>query len=316
MDTCKDMIEFIKTYKVDCDLSLSEALNVAVSEEEAKYMKEYYQTLVDLGLNEDNNMSYYSEKEAQEFSKSKIAKGGMHFKFAGQVWPAKFVCGIADVCIELGTNIQTHTTVSKVVRDLSKDLYLVHTDRGIISARHVVYATNGYSSGLIPEIKNIIRPTRGQVLVTSPLKLRLKGNMWFDYGYQYILQREDGRVVLGGSRLEGDDGEEGNFNDSTIHPRISKSLKDFMLRSWPELKEEPWWVEYEWTGVMGFTPDEQPLIGNLRGREWIAAGYTGYGMPKCFGAGKAIAGMIANTLSADDFVPQFSPSRYYPISKI
>lgn len=310
------MIDFIEKYNIDCDLQLSDALNVAVSIEEAKYMKQYFDTCVKLELNDDNNMTYFNEKEAQDYSNSKIAKGGVHFKFAGQVWPAKFVCGIADVVLKLGVNIQTHTLVTNVVRDLKNDIYLVKTDRGIIRATHVVYATNGYTSGIVPELKNVITPTRGQILVTSPLPIRLKGNMWFDYGYQYIIQRPDGRVVLGGSRLEGENAEEHNFDDSYIDINVAKSLKSFLVKTWPELKDDKtWWVEYEWTGIMGFTKDDQPLVGNLRGREWIAGGYTGYGMPKCFGAGKAIANMISGQMSKEDFVPQFDPSRYHPISK-
>ncbi len=32
---------------------------------------------------------------------------------------------------------------------------------------------------------------------------------------------------------------------------------------------------------MGFTPDEQPLIGKINESEFIAAGFHGHGMPKC-----------------------------------
>ena len=32
---------------------------------------------------------------------------------------------------------------------------------------------------------------------------------------------------------------------------------------------------------MGFTPDEQPLIGKIKENEFIVAGFHGHGMPKC-----------------------------------
>ena len=52
-------------------------------------------------------------------------------------------------------------------------------------------------------------------------------------------------------------------------------------------------VEAEWTGVLGFTRDRRPLIGEVREGVWVAAGFCGHGMPQCYGAAKAIASMIA-----------------------
>lgn len=310
------MIDFIKKYNVQCDLEYCNAMNVAVSDEEAKEMKEYYDTMCKLGLNDDNNMSYCDEKEAKEFSNSPLAKGGVRFKYVANFWPANFNFAVADKIIELGVNIQTHTTAYKVVKDWNNNEYLVHTDRGIIRCKHVVYATNAYTAGIVHELKDTIVPHRGQVLVTSPVKLRIKGNMWLDHGYQYVIQRKDGRIVLGGARLSAENGEEGVYDDSKINENVSKSLKSFLLEAWPQLKDETWWIEYEWTGIMGFTKDDNPLIGRLRGNEWIAAGYTGYGVTKCFGAGKAIADMITRKLDPKDFVPQYDPSRFYPVSKL
>jgi gamma-glutamylputrescine oxidase len=80
-------------------------------------------------------------------------------------------------------------------------------------------------------------------------------------------------------------------------------------------------VEYEWVGIMGFTPDRCPLIGPIdtstdpthtptapisdsgRGssssREYILAGYTGHGMPIAFLAGRDIADMISRSTGID-----------------
>lgn len=60
-------------------------------------------------------------------------------------------------------------------------------------------------------------------------------------------------------------------------------------------------VRRMWSGVMGFTADGMPVVGKLddsitkRGGEgeWIAAGFNGYGMDKCWLTGEAVAGMVA-----------------------
>lgn len=51
---------------------------------------------------------------------------------------------------------------------------------------------------------------------------------------------------------------------------------------------------------MGFTADGLPLVGNLTGEytgrtgsnEWIAAGFNGHGMDKCWLTGQALAAMV------------------------
>jgi glycine/D-amino acid oxidase-like deaminating enzyme len=58
-------------------------------------------------------------------------------------------------------------------------------------------------------------------------------------------------------------------------------------------------VENEWIGIMGFTPDRNPLVGPLAHRpgQYILAGYTGHGMPVAFLAGRNIAEMICGVAS-------------------
>lgn len=43
-------------------------------------------------------------------------------------------------------------------------------------------------------------------------------------------------------------------------------------------------VLQEWTGIMGYTKDRQPIIGEAPGQEglWICAGFHGHGKCSCF----------------------------------
>ena len=61
---------------------------------------------------------------------------------------------------------------------------------------------------------------------------------------------------------------------------------------------------------MGFSPDDNPLIGELPGYlgEYIMAGYIGHGMSIAFGAGKAIAQMIKG--QEPKLPDSFSPTRF------
>lgn len=64
-------------------------------------------------------------------------------------------------------------------------------------------------------------------------------------------------------------------------------------------------VKGVWSGILAFTVDFSPLVGQLpdfvtghtrkskaSGEQWIAAGFNGYGMPQCWGAGEAVAKLI------------------------
>lgn len=93
-------------------------------------------------------------------------------------------------------------------------------------------------------------------------------------------------------------------------------------------------VEAEWTGVLGFTLDGQPLAGAMpsaayHGRVFVGAGYCGHGMPTCSGVGKALAQQMASaeghdvsdaassdTASITEYVKSLSPGRFGQLKKV
>ena len=102
-----------------------------------------------------------------------------------------------------------------------------------------------------------------------------KGGFYTEYGYIYAMQRPDGRIVLGGCRNITPTMEVNNDDDSvgSMVPEVSAALRSF-LRKFPDLANVK--VESEWVGIMGFSIDRRPLIGQLaRKNEYILAGFTG-----------------------------------------
>jgi glycine/D-amino acid oxidase-like deaminating enzyme len=92
---------------------------------------------------------------------------------------------------------------------------------------------------------------------------------------------------------------------------VADALKDFVWSSFPFLAKEGAKVDYEWTGIMAFTPDENPLVGKIRGEnEWISAGFTGYGMPRTFHGGKYLAEMMLGKLPSNKVIKQYDPARF------
>jgi glycine/D-amino acid oxidase-like deaminating enzyme len=109
------------------------------------------------------------------------------------------------------------------------------------------------------------------------------------------------------------------IDDSACDPGVSKYLSHFRTRfaNSDNLK-----LKQEWTGIMGFTADECPLVGQLPSKPdcyiagniesskrviyLISAGFSGHGMPRVYLSGKALAELIMRGI-----LPAWLPRAYH-----
>ena len=118
-----------------------------------------------------------------------------------------------------------------------------------------------------------------------------------------------GALFFGGMRRQSPTHEVGIEDHDTLEPNVSKGLRQFLQEAFGLPQKIR--IDYEWTGIMAYTPDENPLVGPLPNRpgEYIAAGYTGHGMSLGFWVGKALAERIAGGTATP--LPQaFDPNRF------
>jgi gamma-glutamylputrescine oxidase len=176
----------------------------------------------------------------------------------GALQPARWVRRLAQLAAEAGAEIREHSRVA--LEELEAD--------------HVVVATDGYGSGLLPELDGAVRPTRGQVVVTEALpQLLFPRPHYARHGFDYWQQTPDRRLVIGGSR---DANLEGEYTDQEkTTPAIQKRIEEFM----GVLLSRPPRITHRWAGIFGTTADDLPLAGRLAGsdRVWLACGYSGHG---------------------------------------
>jgi glycine/D-amino acid oxidase-like deaminating enzyme len=174
----------------------------------------------------------------------------------------------------------------------------------------VVHATNAWAPELLPALREVVQPVRGQVIVTAPAPPLWPFGLSTNHGYEYWMQRPDGRIVLGGLRWHTPTREEGTRDDTVVEPQVSAALHAFLPRRFPALAGIA--VEHEWTGIMGFTPDRNPLVGPVPGSpgEHVVAGFNGHGMSMAFLCARAGAEIVAGR-TPEDFLPEaFLPSRF------
>jgi glycine/D-amino acid oxidase-like deaminating enzyme len=89
---------------------------------------------------------------------------------ASSFWPYKLVTSLLRLCIDrFSLNLQTNTPVVSVFPSGDGN-WIVETGRGSVTTAKVVFATNAYTSTLLPEFTDKIVPVRGQCSAVVPTK--------------------------------------------------------------------------------------------------------------------------------------------------
>eukprot|EP01080_Neovahlkampfia_damariscottae_P003297 gene3297-5738_t len=250
-------------------------------------------------------IKFWKKEKVHQNTKSKLFNGGRFSKFSCTYSPTKFMKEIFEF-IKSSINTQTKTKVLKV--ENFENHSIIHTTKGKIKTKKVIFATNGYTSKLIPELKDFIYPVRGQIIASKPLKTIWKFVNSANYGSEYYGQRyaNDKRIILGGFRWVSNSREIGTFDDSVLNSNISMTARNF-LKNFKGLENIE--IEYEWTGIMGWSKDGYPLVGNLKPKNnFIISCFNGHGMPVIFTMAKKLANYIQNNINK---IPKiFNPKRF------
>jgi len=180
--------------------------------------------------------------------------------------------------------------------DARADGVLVHSRLALIEARQVLLCTNAYSPLVDSYFEGKIIPTRAQCLVTEPLPAPLfRGCGYSDYGYYYYRMTFDKRLLLGGARHHHRE-EEHNTTEDRLNPNVQGKLDDYLRRHFAEAAQVP--IARRWSGIMGFSVDGLPLVGELphKPNVYFAVGFTGHGLALAAGVlRRAVDAMLHGT---------------------
>ena len=207
----------------------------------------------------------------------------------GALQPARWVRRLAGHAVAAGADVREGDAVR--VDELDADV--------------IVVAGDGFTAGLLPELAGLVRATRGQVLATEPLReLLYERPHYAREGYDYWQQLPDGRLVIGGSRDASFDSEQTDVEATTdlVQARID-ALVEQLAGYRPQ-------VTHRWAGICGTTPDLQPLVGLVPGREgvWVAGGYSGHGNALGLACGDLVARAILGEQPPE--LEIFDPARF------
>lgn len=173
---------------------------------------------------------------------------------------------------------------------------LVQTAGATVRCRRVLVCTNAYAGSLFPELVDVVRPNRGQMLALSAEGAKLDYAYYVNRGHEYIRQTPSGTIVVGGCR--------GRFatHEQTSDDRATPEVQDAIEAFARMLLDAPIRIEARWAGTMGFSPDGMPLVGPIAedGSVWFCGGFTGHGMSLAY---RTAAGAVAAMLDGPDADP-------------
>lgn len=160
--------------------------------------------------------------------------------------------------IDQGVNLHTHTPVSSVSTERDKnDLWAVSTSRGDIRAKKVVFASNGYTAGILPQLQDAIVPVRGICCYISSSKPHapLLSNSYVlrfnDWEYDYLIPRTDGSIVVGGARRDFHmdlNNWFGSYDDSKLIEPAKHYFDGYMQRHFHGWEDSEACTKSIWTG--------------------------------------------------------------------
>lgn len=203
-------------------------------------------------------------------------------RLEGALHPGKMMQQLSGKVSEAGVEIKWNSEVDRV----SKDGEIVLGSGLELKAEKVLFAANGFLRRLVPKLD--IQPARGFVLVTNEQKnMPWKGIFHHDRGYIYF-RNVGNRLLIGGARNLDKKGEETDQFGTNM--KIKNHLINFMSDTL-QLSDN-WEIEYEWSGIMGFTPTKTPIIQQIDQRKYVAAGLSGMGIAIGMEVGRSAAEII------------------------
>ncbi|HZN87953.1 MAG TPA: FAD-binding oxidoreductase [Thermoleophilaceae bacterium] len=269
-------------------------LRASASEEEARHVRAHAQALQDDGFPAE-----FLEHSELPDGAARYAGNGVLTPHDAALHPARCYRLLARALDLAGARVFERTPVdAPIVAPEEGELV---TSEGTVSARHVVVAADGGLPTLIPEYARRVRARRLHMVATEPFAERLGEPLVYSrFGYEYWHQRRDGRLLAGGfSDFDPDDGDVSSASPE-VWRRIERFLRD-------DLATEAS-VTHRWTGVVGYSDDGLPYVGEVPGRRGLYAmgGYSGHGNVPGFLAGREVADAIAGRATA---LPLFDASR-------
>lgn len=236
--------------------------------------------------------------------------GGLFVPEGFGLHPYAYVTGLARAAIDAGVRLYGDSRAIALHPDATG--WRVESTVGLVHARKVLIATNGYSDELlVPWLHRRILPAISNIMVTRPL-----GREELDtQGWTRRLMAYDKRMLLHYFRLLPDNrllfGARGglSFQPASVQAFARRARAEFEL-VFPAFADAQ--TEYSWNGLVCLTASLAPYIGQVPGTQglWLALGWHGNGVAAASEGGRRAAQAMMGDHSAPPAITRRPPPRF------
>ncbi|MCB1477503.1 MAG: FAD-binding oxidoreductase [Rhodobiaceae bacterium] len=286
---------FVSSENLDCDFRRSGRYHAA-------HTPRHYEALVRDAetVRKQEGIESFAVPHSEQRTElgSDVYFGGVVFTEYCSVHPAKLHRELLRIALDAGAEVVGDCAALSIEK--AGTGFKVATRKGVVSARDVVVATNGYTAGLVPWIQRRVIPIGSYIIATEELPEALIDELFptnriacdtCKVIYYYRPSPDRRRIVFGG-RVSA---RETDTQAST--PR----LYDSMCRIFPQL--EGCAISHSWSGIVAYTFDELAHTGVHDGVHY-ALGYCGSGVSMAgylgMRAGQKVLGLKEGATAFDD----------------
>lgn len=205
-------------------------------------------------------------------------------KYEGLLHPGKMIQHLIKQCAENNIHILNGLEIVSISESNGK--IECNLASGQIHTEKLLIATNGFARQFLPMAD--VSPARNLVLLTNPLNQNpVHAGYHLDRGYVYFRPVGD-RLLIGGARnLDPKTEESAAFQENPlIRSHLEHLLKEQILPN------QPFSIDYSWTGIMGVGKIKKPIIEMVSDRIGVAVRMGGMGVAIGSLVGKHAAEMI------------------------
>ena len=286
--TVTEVARVCATEGIACDLTVGGTVSVARSRPQLDRSREQVRRALTWG----DRPVLLDEVAARARLHATDVVGGVFDPDCGRIQPARLVRGLADVLQTRGVRIAEHT------RATALEPGRVRTTAGTVRARHVVRATEAWTSQL-PGTRRDVVPVYSLMIATEPLP----DSTWEEIGLRdaetftdqrhlivYGQRTADGRLAFGGRGAPyhwGSDIRPGHDRDTGVFTALEGTLRELI----PAIGDTA--ITHRWGGPLGISRDWSASVGLDRstGLAW-ASGYVGDGLATTNLAGRTLAELL------------------------
>jgi gamma-glutamylputrescine oxidase len=222
---------------------------------------------------------------------------------AAHLHPLNYALGLARAADTAGVRFYDN---SEVLRLVPGEPASIETRQGVVKARFVAMACNGYLGALNRQVASRVMPINNFIIATEPLSQALARELIRDnvavadskFVVNYFRLSACRRLLFGGRESYG----------YRFPADIKSFVRKAMLEIYPQLDQVT--VDYGWGGTLAITMNRMPYLARCQPNVFNASGYSGHGVGLATLAGQLLSEVIGGTAERFDVMARVPVKRF------